>query len=85
MLTVPQLQPQPGDPAPSIVCREVDPPDDEFPTGLAVFRCGKCGFWTNVEFDPNETNPATVRGLAIQRHQEANSGKLGFPLVGRCP
>lgn len=75
MLTVPQLQPQPGDPAPFIVCREVDPPDEEFPTGLAVFRCGKCGWWENVEFNPLTADPVIVRRVAIGRHKAA----------GRCP
>lgn len=71
MLTVPQLQPQPGDPNPNIVCREVDPPDDAFPTGLAVFRCGKCGWWENIEFTPNETDAAGVRREALLRHRAA--------------
>ena len=75
MLTVPQLQPQPGDPTPSIVCREVDPPDSAFPTGLAVFRCGKCGWWENVEFDPENATPEKVRGTALGRHANAGGCK----------
>lgn len=70
MLTVPQLQPQKGDKAPTLRCLEIDRGKDPGESHLAVFRCGRCGWWDNVEFREGYTAEG-VRWIALGRHERS--------------
>lgn len=70
MLTVPDLQPQKGDKAPTLRCLEIDRGKDPGEPHLAVFRCGRCNWWDNVEFD-DDSSPGAVRSEALNRHKRS--------------
>lgn len=70
MLKVSDLQPQPQDKAPTLRCLEIDPGKDPGECHLAVFRCGRCGWWDNVEFY-DYALAENVRGIALDRHERS--------------